>query len=144
MPAARDVLSFDGMPTHVKIIRASDFVVATAKGQIDFEQSKQLLATVASASAKLDAHDVLLDMRGAEAQLSATELWHLAAELGGGSRATPLGKIAVVCRLSQTSRAAFFALCAQNRGLPVSEFSTFEEAVDWLSADRDDALETTL
>jgi hypothetical protein len=131
------------MPTYVKIIRATDFMVATAKGRVDFEQSRRLLSTVASASTEVPAQGILLDMRGADAQLSATQLWRLAAELGS-SQEMPSGKIAVVCRLSQTSRAAFFALCAQNRGLPVNEFSTFEDAVKWLSVEEDGALEMTL
>jgi hypothetical protein len=122
------------MPTHVEIIRATDFLVATPKGQVDFESSKRLLTTIASASASLVAHEVLLDMRSAQPKLSATDLWYLAVELGN-QRTAFAGKIAVVCSLSGAGRAAFFALCAQNRGFPVGAFTSFEEAVEWLSAD---------
>ena len=120
------------MPTHVKIIRPSDFLIATPTGQIDFENSKRLLMTVASATATLDAHEILLDMRHARSELSASDLWHLAAELSRCPDAFP-GKIAVVCRHS--GQAAFFALCAQNRGFPVNAFTSFEDAVEWFSAD---------
>jgi hypothetical protein len=122
------------MPTQVKIIRASDFLVVTPKGQVDFEKSKRLLMTIGSASATLVAHEILLDMRSAQSELSATDLWHLAAELSRRRRAFP-GKIAVLCRFSGSGQAAFFALCAQNRGFPVSAFTSFEDAVEWLSAD---------
>jgi hypothetical protein len=122
------------MPTHVKIIRANDFLIATPQGQIDFESSKRILLKVASASANQVAHEILLDMRNAQSVLSATDLWHLASEL---SRRHALfrGKIAVLCRLSGTNQATFFALCAQNRGFPVRAFTSFEEAVEWLIAD---------
>jgi hypothetical protein len=102
------------MPTHVKIIRATDFLIATPKGQVDFETSKRLLVTVASASATLLAHEILLDMRSAQSELSATDLWHLAAELSRRRTAFP-GKIAVLCGLNGSGQAAFFALCAQNK-----------------------------
>jgi hypothetical protein len=122
------------MPTNVKIIRATEFLIATPQGQVDFEKSKRLLTTITSASADLVAHEILLDMRGAQPDLSATDLWHLAAELSRRPTAFP-GKIAVLCPLSGSGQASFFALCAQNRGLPVRAFTSFEDAVEWLIAD---------
>ena len=122
------------MPTDVKIIRATDFLIATPRGQVDYESSKRLLMTIASATATLAAHEILLDMRSARAELSATDLWDLAAKLSRRRSAVP-GKIAVLCRLGGAGPATFFALCAQNRGFPVSAFTSFEDAVEWLSAD---------
>ncbi len=113
---------------------ASDFLIATPQGQIDFPSSKRLLFEVASASADLVAQNILLDMRNAHSELSATELWKLAAE-PGRRHSQFSGKIAVLCRLTGTSQAAFFALCAENRGLPVRAFASFEQAVEWLIAD---------
>ena len=122
------------MPAQVKIIRASDFLIATPQGQIDYEASKRLLLTLGSASAGLVAHEVLLDLRSAQSGLSATDLWHLAAELSRSH--TPfVCKIAILCRMTGSSQASFFALCAQNRGLPVRAFTSFEDAVEWLIAD---------
>jgi hypothetical protein len=122
------------MPTHLKIIHAADFLIATPEGQIDFEKSKQLLLQVASASATLVAPEILLDVRHAQSELSATDLWHLAAELSY-RRTAFRGKIAVLCRATATSQATFFTLCAQNRGYPVRAFTSFEDAVTWLIAD---------
>ena len=122
------------MPTHVKIIRATDFLIATPKGQVDFENSKRLLMTIASGSVSLVANEILLDMRSAQSELSAADLWDLAAQLSRRRTAFP-GKIAVLCSLRISAQAAFFALCAQNRGFPVSAFTTFEDAIKWLSAD---------
>ena len=122
------------MTAHVKIIRANDFLIATPHGRIDFEKSKRLLLAVASASTTLVSPEVLLDMRGSETDLSATNLWNLAAELSRHC-ATPQGKIALLCNLKGSRKAAFFAMCANNRGLQLSAFTSFEQAVEWLTAE---------
>src|SRR4051794_29869404 len=118
----------------VTIIRASDFLIATPAGEIDIEESRQLLTKVAAASAAIVSRRVLLDMREARSRLSATDIWRLAGELVQRRPDYP-EKLAVVCRLHGASRAAFFSLCAQNRGLPVRDFTSFESAVKWLTGD---------
>jgi hypothetical protein len=118
------------MPTQVRIIRATEFLIVTATGSIDFERTQRLLAKVASASTP-GPHKTLLDMREAHSALSATGLWNLALEVSRNH--TPFhGKIAVLCRASGGGQADFFALCAQNRGFPVRAFTSFEEAINWL------------
>jgi hypothetical protein len=130
------------MANHVKIIRAKDFLIATPQGQVDFEKSKCLLKAIAFASTSPVAHEVLLDMRKSKTDLSATNLWNLAAELSRGYR-TFRGRIAVLSDLRGSGKAAFFALCAQNRGYPVSAFTSFEEAVEWLTVEGATLLEYT-
>jgi hypothetical protein len=122
------------MPTQVKIIRASEFLIVTPEGRIDFDTSKRLLFSITSASTTLATHEVLLDLRSARSGLSATDVWRLAAEFSRRP-ASHSGKIAILCRLSGEGQAAFFALCAQNQGLLVRAFTSFEEAVEWLIAD---------
>jgi hypothetical protein len=121
------------MATHLHIIHAGDFLIATPQGQLDFEKSRKLLDSLASASSSLVTHEILLDMRHTQLALTATELWQLAAGLSR-RRTTFSGKVAVLARSPVAGRAAFFALCAQNRGFPVSAFTSFEEAVNWLVA----------
>jgi hypothetical protein len=128
------------MPTQVKIIRASEFLIATPHGQIDFASSKRLLLTIASNTADVASQKLLLDMRDTQSELSAADLWHLAEELS--RRHTVFrGKIAVLCRSTGANQGAFFALCAQNRGFPVNAFTSFEEAVEWLLTDEPQLLE---
>jgi hypothetical protein len=122
------------MSDDVRIIRASDFLIATPTGEVDVEKSKQLLTKIAAASSKTATRRVLLDMREAKSKLSATDIWYLAGELVRLRPDYP-DKIAVICRLEAAGRGAFFSLCAQNRGLPVREFTSFESAVKWLSGD---------
>lgn len=41
-------------------------------------------------------------------------------------------KTAVLCPAARFDNAAFFELCAHNRGLSVKAFTSFEDAMDWL------------
>jgi len=60
--------------------------------------------------------------------------------VAGGSLAAELSKIfqpynrkiAVLCPVERFDDAAFFALCAENRGFRVKAFTSFEDAIDWL------------
>ncbi|HYM60808.1 MAG TPA: hypothetical protein VEZ11_07935 [Thermoanaerobaculia bacterium] len=119
------------MPTNIRVIRASDFIKATPEGRLDFRESRELLAEIASASADLREHEIILDTRTAQIEMSVADLWYLAAELSDLRKAF-FGKTAVLCPLEQFDRAGFFALCAQNRGFRVRAFTLFEEAIEWL------------
>ena len=124
------------MPTDIRIVHAHDFIKATVDGRLDFDESKRLLVEVASTTSTHPGDfGVLLDTRKAQAQMSATELWHLAAELSSLRRSFAR-KTAVLCPLESFDNAEFFALCAQNRGLQLEAFASFEEAMEWLSSDR--------
>ena len=68
------------MPTNIRIIHAHDFVKATPEGQLDFEKSKKLLMEIASATSSLGDHEIILDIRKAQLEMSTTELWYLAVE----------------------------------------------------------------
>jgi hypothetical protein len=131
------------MSIQLKIIRATDLLIATVQGQMDFENSKQLIETLASATNSCPGQAILLDLRNANSGLSSFDLWKLAAELKQSSGDIP-GKIAVVCRMNSSSQAAFFALCAQNRGILVNAFVSFEDAVQWLTTNEQRPLERTI
>ena len=122
------------MATDIRIVHARDFIKATPGGQLDFEESRRVLVEVASASTQLGDFDVLLDTREARVQLSDADLWHLAAELSR-LRQPFARRTAVLCPVENFDSAGFFALCAQNRGLRVEAFASFEDAIDWLSGD---------
>jgi len=117
--------------TNIRVIRAHDFVRATADGQIEFEKSKKLLREVAEASATLVDYEIILDTRKAEGELSVTNLWYLAAELSDLGKAFHR-KTAVLCPLERFDSAEFFELCARNRGFRVRAFTSYEEAMEWL------------
>ena len=119
------------MATDIRIIHAHDFIKATPEGPLDLETSKKSLVEIASAAAPLTAYGILLDTRKAQVAMSVTDLWYLAAELNELRKAFSQ-KTAVLCPLERFDDAGFFALCAQNRGLRVMAFTSFEDAIEWL------------
>ena len=119
------------MPTDIRIIHSNDFIKATPEGHLDFEETKRLLREIASASAALGDHEIIIDTRNAQSEMSITDLWNLAAELdklfSDSSR-----KTAILCPFDRFDNAGVFALFAQNRGFRVRAFISFEDAINWL------------
>jgi hypothetical protein len=128
------------MPANIRTIHAHDFVKATSEGTLDLEESKKLLLEVASVAAPLVDYDIVLDIREAESELSVADLWHLAAELDDNFRKAFSRSLttAVLCPRDRFDHAAFFALCAKNRGFQVSAFTSFTDAFEWLTAKKAD------
>jgi hypothetical protein len=120
------------MPTDIRVISAYDFIRATAYGGFDFEMSKKALIEVASATARLVNYKILLDTRKAQIQIPVADLWYLARELSDLGSAF-YRETAVLCPTEQFDAAAFFALCAKNRGFRIQAFTSFEDAIDWLT-----------
>ena len=121
------------MSTNIRIIHARDFIRATPEGMLNLELSKKLLIELASATTSLVDYEIILDTRKTVVGMSVLDLWYLASELSNFSKAFSR-KTAVLCPVESFDRAAFFALCAQNRGFPVRAFNNFEDAIDWLTA----------
>jgi len=121
------------MPTDIRIIHAHDFIKATPEGHLDLEQSKRLLVELTSAS--LNDYDIIIDTRKAQSEMSILDLWDLAAELDN-HRKDSSRKTAIVCPIERFDHAGFFARHAQNRGFRVREFTSFEDAINWLSGAR--------
>ena len=122
------------MPTNIRIIRAHDFIRAAPEERLDLEKSHKLLLEIASASAHLVDYEIIIDTRKAQLEMSATDLWYLAAELSNLRGTFFRKKIAVLCPLERFDQTGFFSLCAENRGFQVSAFTSFEDAIEWLIA----------
>lgn len=130
------------MPTKLIVIHAKDFIKATAQDTLVFEESKKALVDIATVAGTLTNFEILLDTRKVRSRLSTTELWCLAAELAKLG-ATFRRKTAVLCPMERFDDAEFFALCAQNRGHQVRGFTSFEEAMAWLTETPDQAPEAS-
>ena len=126
------------MSAHIRIIQANDFITATAEGSLDLEESKRLLRAIAITIDPLVDYDALVDTRQAQARLSVTDLWYLAAELNNLHK-TFSREMAVLCTPEQFERAGFCVLGSQNSGLQVQTFTSFESATKWLTAVGPDA-----
>ncbi len=121
------------MSTNIRIIHAHDFIKVTPEGQLDFDTSKKLLVEIASVSTPSGDYEIIVDVRKTQIELSVTDLWYLATELSKLGEAFSR-RTAVLCPLDGFDRAGFFALCAQNIGVQVKAFTSFEDAVEWLIA----------
>ena len=120
------------MAVKIKIIRATDFLQVSPEGELDLDASRRLLVAVASAKRPPADFEVLLDLREVEWDLSTTDIWSLAKELGRHGE-TFRDKLAVLAAPGEAfDQAEFFELCSQNRGYRVEAFSSFEEAIQWL------------
>ncbi len=120
------------MPSNIRIIHTHDFIRAAPEGRLDLGESEKMLMEIASASAHLVDYEIILDTRKAQVEMSATDLWYLAAELSKLRGTFFKKKIAVLCPLARFDQAGFFELCAQNRGFQVRTFTSFEDAIEWL------------
>lgn len=121
------------MPTDIRVIHASDFIIATPQGKLDFERAKKLLVDIMSASAPLVDYEIIVDTRHAQSELTALDLWQLVIEIFN-FRLPLARKTAVLCPTERFDKAEFFALCAKNRGFLVMPFISFEDAIEWLIA----------
>ena len=121
------------MARNIRIINARDFVSARPDGVLNLEESEQLLRDVVGVSEPLEQFDILVDTREAASTLSATDLWFLADRLGRYPR-TFAGRTAILCPAERFDHASFFALCAENKGIDMRAFTSYEEAMNWLNA----------
>lgn len=123
------------MARKIRIVNARDFVSAKADGTLDLEEGEQLLREVVGVSDPLEEFDILVDTRDAVSVLSATDLWFLADRLLRHPK-TFAGRTAILCPDERFDHAAFFALCAESKGVDMQAFTSYEEAMNWLQAPR--------
>jgi hypothetical protein len=121
------------MPTDVRIIDTHNFIKVTPEGQLDRENTKKLLMEIASTSTPWADYEILIDTRKAQSGMSVSDLSYLATELCNLRKAFSR-KTAILCPRERFDRAGFFALCAQNEGFLVNAFTSFEDAIEWLTA----------
>ncbi len=125
------------MKANYKIIRAKDFIKSKPSGKLDMEQSKKVLAELASIAKPPADYEILLDVREAYTNFSFIEVFQLVKELIA-HRSAFRNKIAVLVRNDyQFSNAKFAQLCATNRGIKITAFIDFEKAIDWLLTETD-------
>jgi len=125
------------MAANLRIISLRDFLKLAPQGSQDFKTLKQALSEAASVKGAFLDYDLLVDTRGAEVQLSVTDIWELAKFLAtiirAGTSKSFMAKIAILCPAEKFDHATFFSLCAQNRALNVRAFTSFEDTFEWLS-----------
>ena len=122
--------------TQYKIISAKDFVKAHPTGELNLEQSKQVLRELASIAQPPADYEILLDIREVNEysteKFNYTHLYELVGVLVE-NRQSFRNKLAILARDDeQLDKARFLELCASNRGFLIEVFTTFEDAIGWL------------
>ena len=127
------------MATKIKIIAAGEFLEVTPEGVINLATSRQLLVDIAKAEKPPADHELLVDFRDTENQLSVGDVYQLAAELfihGDTFRR----KVALLVAPGITfEHAHFFETCTHNRGYFINAFTDYEKAMRWILAEEDQA-----
>ena len=121
------------MHLSIRVIRANEFLTSRATGELDLQQSKAMLLKLACINKPPAKHDILLDVRGANStQLTLIDVAELV-ELMLEHRESFRKKLAILtAEDAPLTRANFMKLYADNRGLQVGAFKSFEEAINWL------------
>jgi hypothetical protein len=119
------------MPVDVKVIHAREFIQATATGVLDFAASEQALLDIVSRIQRPGDYEVLMDLRGAEVQLSMIERYELGTALANHPSMRQ-SKIALLVPMNEMDNARFLETVAHNRGVRVMAFTGFEQAITWL------------
>ncbi len=122
------------MPTHIKIVKALEFIRATPEGQLNLEESRNMFVALALISENLNKQSIVIDMRKAESLMSAVDLWYLSAELLE-HKDTFAQKTVILYDPGHFDNVEFFTLCSQNRGYKLNAFTTYEEGIEWLLKD---------
>jgi len=119
------------LPSDIRIIHAHEFLKATPDGRLDPDETKRVLVEIATASAPSNDYDILLDTRGAQSELTVTELLDLAAELHS-VRKVFSRKSAILVPRQRLDHAEFFAALARDRGFDAAAFISLGDAMAWL------------
>lgn len=120
---------------EIKIVQPRDFINIAANGEYEFGRSRAVIEQLAELNKPPNDYAVLLDLRGAEGYATTADIYELAM-LMDEHHDSFRSKVAILVPEQDSRRyanAEFFALCAENRGFRASAFTTFEDAMNWLS-----------
>ena len=112
---------------------SEQIIKTTATGAVDLEASKQRLRKLAAECESIDC-GVLLDLRRATSKLTLADMYELAGELG---RMDPPcdERIAILFDGDERDLAVDKEMSSSRKGLQLSHFVEFEDAMSWLNSD---------
>jgi hypothetical protein len=123
------------MPLDLQIIRASEFIRLGAKGRVDMNASREILAEIARACRKRGVNRALVDVRAlyipSRPTFSIQDLGNLVSTFHEfGFRREQ--RLAILYSSDPHHRARLFAFLSNLHGWQVRAFGDFEEAIVWL------------
>ncbi len=128
------------MASDIKIYKVKDFIRLNDSGEIDFDRSVQIVRDLAVAASFYADHNILVDLR--ETRMSGESnmgtVLRLAVEMARYGSVFK-GKIANVVPADEKrlSIAKQFEASLHLQGFSYKVFTSFEEAIDWLSEVRE-------
>ncbi len=121
------------MDLNIRIIHNREFVMTAPSGALDIEKSRQMLLKLASVTGPPNDYDILIDCREVTSQPTISDITRLVGFMID-HRSSFRNKLAILAHPGTRLEVAKFAeLYAQNRGLKVAAFDSFESAIMWLS-----------
>ena len=122
------------MSEGYRVYKSGDFIRKTAEGQLDLQQSLDLVKELVTASGFHRKHDLLIDLRQTEPLQNFAELLNVAVEFARYEDAFH-NKIAVIIpdTPERIKRAKFFMASLGEMKFSINYFTDFEDAIDWLS-----------
>jgi hypothetical protein len=119
------------MAIKIKIIRSVDYLSVNDDGSIEFEESKEKLASMAEPKRPPADYELLLDFRRTQWILSTDEIYSLVLPLINKPDSFR-DKIALLLLPGVNfDRTYFQELIKENKGTEVRTFSNYEEAIEW-------------
>ena len=120
------------MKASIKLVKTKDFISTTASGELNLEESKNVLNKLAALMMPDEQHDILIDIRDTVSVLTLSDIYELVSEVGR-HRSSFRNKIAILLADHHDfDKAAFLEMCAGNRGFSVNTFTEFEGPINWL------------
>ena len=122
------------MIVSYKIYKTKDFIRRTEKGEINMQQSLNVVAELAVASEFHKDVNILIDLRETETTLDFRDLLKVVLEFGYYKDCFQ-NKIAAVIPKDpeRIERGEFFKTSMKTRDFLFDYFTDFEKAIDWLS-----------
>ena len=124
------------MPHDIRMVHARDFIKTKSTGDMDLEASKKLIVELVSLNLPAGC-DILIDIRDTVAKHTLANVHEAVSELVR-FRETFMGRrIAVVGADEELFRrnTQFAEVCANDRGIALRGFTSFEDAMNWLTCE---------
>jgi hypothetical protein len=124
------------LTVKVQIIHAGDFIKTTPEGEVSLKLSKTRLAKIVQALEPAHDNNFLVDWRNVTINFSMTHLFYLALEITK-YEALSGARISLLVKPDDFDRGDFLQICAQNRGVQLSAFTEYENAMNWLTTENE-------
>ncbi|NUN09584.1 MAG: hypothetical protein HUU54_10455 [Ignavibacteriaceae bacterium] len=119
------------MPIEFTIEDAGEHLKVTAKGNDDnAKEAQRYSSAIIEAVLSSKKKRILCDERELVYEISTAETFQMATE--AAKHVKTFVKVAIVCNPSFLPDAKFYEVVANNRGLSVSVFTDYDDAVKWL------------